>query len=94
MKAWIYLLVGAALEVVGDFYLKKQNLPVGLGVYFLGSCFWAFSLKELELSRGIVLFTIINLLLVVGIGVGYFGETLSIKQMIGIGLALGSIILV
>lgn len=91
---WTLILIGAALEVAGDFFLKKQQLGLGLGIYFLGSCFWAMSLKETELSRAIVLFTVVNLLLVVGIGVGHFNETLSLKQIVGVGFALASLILI
>lgn len=94
MKIWILILLGAVLEVAGDFLLKKQQIAWGLVIYFLGSCFWALTLRETELSRAIVLFTVINLLLVVGIGVGHFNETLSPKQMLGVGCALISLILI
>ncbi len=94
MKMWVLILLGAALEVAGDVFLKKQQWALGLAIYFLGSCFWALSLKETELSRAIVLFTVVNLLMVVGIGVGYFDETLSVKQIIGVVFALRSLILI
>ena len=81
-------------EVFGDYYLKKQQFSLGLFIYFLGSCFWALSLKEVELSKGIVVFTVVNLLLVVGVGVVQFGESLSSKQLLGVGFALLSLILV
>lgn len=94
MKFWFVVLLGAALEVVGDVYLKKQQFALGLFIYFLGSCFWAMSLKEVDLSKGIVVFTVVNLLLVVAVGVFQFNEILTPKQMLGVGFALLSLILV
>lgn len=94
MKFWTLILVGAVLEVLGDVFLKKQQLAFGLSIYFLGSCFWALSLKEADLSKSIVIFTVVNLLLVVGIGIVMFHESLTTKQWLGVGFALLSLILV
>jgi len=94
MKFWILIIGGSLLEVVGDFFLKKENFSLGLAIYFLGSYFWAICLKESELSRSIVLFTIVNLLAAIGIGILYFQETLTLKQWIGVGCAIASILLI
>ncbi|MEY4616340.1 MAG: hypothetical protein RJB66_1300 [Pseudomonadota bacterium] len=94
MRFWTLVLLGALLEVVGDVFLKKQQLGLGLGIYFLGSCFWAMTLKESDLSKSIIVFTVVNLLLVVAVGVIKFNEVLTVKQMIGVGFALVSLILI
>jgi drug/metabolite transporter (DMT)-like permease len=94
VKMWILLIIGAVLEVAGDIFLKKQQLAAGLGIYFLGSCFWAWSLRETTLSKAIVLFTVLNLLLVVAVGVWHFQEVVTFKQWVGIGFALCAVILI
>lgn len=94
MTLWIFIVLGAILEVVGDFFLKKQQWALGLGLYFIGSGFWALSLKETELSRAIVLFTVVNLLLAVAIGIFYFDEILTVQQMLGVLMAVGALVLI
>ena len=97
----ILTLIAVALEVVGDFSFKKWALEsrwpiliIGLTIYFIGTIFWAYSLKFEFLSRGIVVFTLLNLFLTVLVGVLYFKEELSLTHEIGIILAIISIILI
>lgn len=100
----IFLLLiaaGALLEVLGDVAFRywalsnKMTLMVaGLAIYFAGSIFWAYSLWYESLSKAVVVFTLSNLLLAVGIGLIVFNETLTPKQMAGIGLAILAIVLI
>jgi drug/metabolite transporter (DMT)-like permease len=97
----ILTLIAVSLEVVGDFSFKKWAiesrwpiLVIGLAIYFIGTIFWAYSLKFEFLSRGIVIFTLLNLFLSVLVGVLYFKEELTLTQEIGIILAIISIILI
>lgn len=96
----ILTLIAVALEVVGDFSFKKWSiesrwpiLAMGLVIYFIGTIFWAYSLKFEFLSKGIVVFTLLNLFLTVLVGVLYFKEELTVTHEIGIILAIISIIL-
>ncbi len=96
----ILLLTGAVLDTVADIFLKKWALEnktillgIGLLIYFIGTVFWAFSLQHGELSRGIVIFTLLNLILVLLAGVLLFHEELSLLQKAGIVLGLVSIVL-
>ena len=93
--------LAVAFEVAGDVFFKKwavesKNalLYVGLFVYFIGSVFWAVSLKYEHLSKAISVFTVLNLIIVVLVGVLYFKEDLSFINRIGIGLGVLSIILI
>jgi small multidrug resistance pump len=95
------IILAVALEIGGDVLFKKWSLAgsnsmlyIGLGVYFLGSIFWAVSLKYEQLSKAISVFTILNLVVVALVGVLYFKEDLSLLNKLGIALGVLSIILV
>lgn len=89
------------LEVIGDVFFKKwalenknQLLILGLIIYFIGTFFWAISLKYEFLSKAISVFTILNLIIIVLVGLIYFKEGLSLINKIGIGLGILSVILI
>jgi spermidine export protein MdtJ len=93
--------LAVAFEVAGDIFFKKWSLEgrnillaLGLFVYFIGTVFWAVSLKYEYLSKAISVFMVLNILIVVLVGVIYFKENLSLVNKIGIGLAVLSIILI
>jgi multidrug transporter EmrE-like cation transporter len=93
--------VAVALEVVGDVFLKKWAIQskdillwLGLLIYMVGSIFWIISLKFETLSKAISIFTILNLIVVVLVGVMYFKEDLSVTNKIGIALGVLSILLI
>jgi len=95
----IALAVG--LEVVGDIFFKKwaidnKNILIyaGLLIYFIGTIFWAISLKYQQLSKAVSVFTVLNLIIIVLVGVLYFKEDLSLINKVGIGLGILSVILI
>lgn len=95
------IILAVAFEVVGDIFFKKWSIDsknillyVGLLIYFIGTIFWAISLKYEYLSKAISVFTVLNLIVVVLVGVLYFKEDLSFVNKIGIGLGILSIILI
>jgi multidrug transporter EmrE-like cation transporter len=97
---WIFIVLAVALEVFGDVFFKKWSLEdknillyIGLITYFLGSIFWAVSLKYEYLSKAISTFTILNLIIVALVGFLYFKEDLSLINKLGIVLGIFSIIL-
>ncbi|HRZ85522.1 MAG TPA: SMR family transporter [Candidatus Paceibacterota bacterium] len=103
IKIIFFLLIGIAvlLEVIGDIFFKKWSinnriilLIAGLLIYFVGTAFWAISLKYEYLSKAISIFTILNLIIVVLVGVIYFKEDLSLINRIGIGLGVLSVFLI
>jgi len=98
-----FALIGLAvlLEVVGDILFKKwaiENrtilLVFGLLIYFIGTVFWAISLKYEYLSKAISVFTILNLIIIVLAGVLIFKENLSLINKIGIVIGIISVILI
>lgn len=95
----IALAVG--LEVFADIFFKKWSLEnkqvvlyLGLVFYFVGTVFWAISLKYEYLSKAVSVFTIINLIAVVLVGIIYFKEDLSLINKVGILLGIISIALI
>jgi len=102
-KILFFGLVGLAvfIEVAADIFLKRwamENqfllLAIGLGIYFVGTIFWALSLKHEYLSKAGAIFTILNLILVVLAGMIFFKEKLSLAQEIGIILGIISIAMI
>jgi multidrug transporter EmrE-like cation transporter len=98
---FVFVILAVALEVIGDILFKKWAiekrdllLAVGLVLYFIGTFFWAFSLRYEYLAKAISVFTILNLIIVVLVGVLMFKEDLSLINKIGIGLGILAIILV
>lgn len=101
---WIFfglIAVAVAFEIVADVLFRKwasENklvlLAAGLGLYFIGTLFWAFSLKHETLSKSIVVFTLFNLIAGVAIGLIYFKEELTILQKAGIGFGFLSVALI
>lgn len=92
--------LAVAFEVVADVLFKKwamENrgvlLAIGLALYFIGTVFWAISLRTTGLSRAVTVFTVVNLLAVVIAGVLIFGEQLTTMQKVGVGLGVLSVLL-
>jgi len=93
MIFWLSLLFGTFFEVIGDIFFKKNFLWWGMFFYTTGTFFWAYSLRFGDLSKSIVIFSILNLVLAVFAGVYFFHENLSWVQWLGVGFGFVSIIL-
>ncbi|PIN94416.1 hypothetical protein COU53_03620 [Candidatus Pacearchaeota archaeon CG10_big_fil_rev_8_21_14_0_10_30_48] len=98
---FLLIILAVALEVIGDIFFKKWAIDnknillyLGLSIYLIGTIFWAISLKYEYLSKAISIFTILNLIVVVLVGVIYFKENLSLINKIGMGLGILSVILI
>jgi len=60
--------LAVALEIIADILFKKWAIEnknilfiIGLIIYFIGTIFWAVSLKYEFLSKAVSIFTILNL---------------------------------
>ena len=103
MNRWFYILVIIAVifEVIADILFKywtinTKNLLLvgGVILYSIGTVIWAFSLKYEYLSKAITIFTILNLVVVVLVGLIVFKEDLSLINKLGILLGIISVILI
>ena len=90
---WLNLILGTILEVVGDIFFKKHWLWWGMFFYTAGTFFWAYALRMGELSKLIVIFSVLNLVLAVLAGLFIFNEHLTTTQWVGVGLGLVSVVL-
>ena len=97
----LLILLAVALEVIGDILFKKWSienknmlLVTGLLIYFIGTAFWAISLKYEYLSKAITAFTVLNLVIITLVGFVIFKEDLSLINKIGIAVGVISVILV
>ncbi len=95
------IFLAVLLEIFADVFFKKWAIEsknvllfIGLGLYFVGTIFWAVSLRYDFLSKAISIFTLLNLIAVALVGVLYFKEDLSIFNKIGIVLGIVSVILI
>lgn len=103
MRNLFLLLVGGAvvLEAIADVLFKRwslENRPflllLGLAIYFIGTVAWAYSLKHEQLSKAIIVFTVLNVILVLIAGIVLFDEQLSFANKVGVLLGIVSVVLV
>ncbi len=94
------VIVVAILEIVGDILFKEwtikhQNLLLVLGVisYTVATLVWALSLQYQDLSKAIVIFAVLTLVVGVFVGVFIYKEELTTLNIAGVILGLLSIIL-
>lgn len=107
MRSVIFVLIGGALlsllSVVGDFFLKlagngkkfmePRYFLVGLAIYIIGAFGWFYFMKNAKLVTLNTIFTSIVILGITGMGAFYFKEPLNIYEIIGVFLAITSVIL-
>lgn len=95
----VILVVSVILEVIGDILLKqwtlnKRSIFAGIFTYALGSFGWVILLKKYDLSKGLVVFTMMNLIFGIVAGVYFFKEELAYKDYVGILLAMIAIFII
>ncbi|MEI7480104.1 MAG: SMR family transporter [bacterium] len=97
---FIYLVTAVAfLEVIGDILFKEWSihnknymLVLGILAYTAATLFWAFSLKYQSLSKAMVIFAVLTLIVGILVGVFFYKEELSALNIVGIVIGLTSII--
>lgn len=97
---FILILIAVVFEAGGDVLFKLSHMKdktifliAGVVLYTIGTIIWALSLKYEFLSKAIAIFTIINLIAVICVGVFFFKEDMSIFSKIGIGLGVVAVAL-
>jgi multidrug transporter EmrE-like cation transporter len=102
-RAYIVAAVMSAVGIVGDYFLKKaSNEPnplttrtflIGLVLYASTAFAWVFVMRQLKLATIGVIYSVCMILLLTGMGVFLFDESLNRYEVAGIALAIGSILL-
>jgi multidrug transporter EmrE-like cation transporter len=97
----ILVIFAVSFEIVADIMFKKwatenKNLLIvgGLCIYLVGTIIWAFSMRYNLFSKAVSIFSILNFVAAVLVGVFFFKEDLSLINKIGIALGLVSIVLI
>ena len=102
MKYFFILLVivVSILEVAGDILFKEWTLKnnkyfliLGIIAYLVATTFWAFSLKFQNLSKAVVIFGVLTVIIGVLVGVFLYKEPLTTLNIIGVILGLAAIFL-
>ena len=95
-----FIFFAVVFETIADVFFKfshLQNKPIylwiGVVLYTIGTIGWAFSLRYEYLSKAISIFTILNLIAVILVGIIFFKEDVSLVNKLGIGLGILSVIL-
>ena len=101
--ALVVTLAFSLVGVAGDYFLKlasahenvlkTQAFYVGFCLYASTAFGWVFVMKHLKLATISVVYSVSMVLLLTGIGVAVFGETLSSSEITGLILAIASLIL-
>jgi len=93
----------SAVGVVGDYFLKlasaeKDSLRsmwfyIGFAIYSSTAFGWVFVMKHLKLGTIGVVYSVSMILLLVGMGVVIFRETLNYYEIAGLVMAIASLVL-
>jgi len=101
--AMLVTLAFSVIGVVGDYFLKlasAREQPLRTSLFYLGFALyastafgWVFVMKHLKLATISVLYSVSLVLLLTAIGVVLFHESLNYFEVIGIVLAVISLVL-
>jgi drug/metabolite transporter (DMT)-like permease len=105
-KAILAVMISVLLSAIGalaDYFLKLASgemqivfnkwFAIALVVYSSTAFGWVFVMKSMKLASVGVVYSICMVLFLTFMGVAFFKERLSYQEVIGIGLALASLIL-
>jgi small multidrug resistance pump len=91
------------LGVLGDYFLKVASLAdrpfrtaafyIGFAVYGSTAFGWLFAMRHLKLATISAIYSVSIVLLLTGLGVLVFNERLRPTEVLGIALALASLVL-
>jgi drug/metabolite transporter (DMT)-like permease len=89
--------------IIGDYFLKRASgkerplvthwFLVGLALYASTAFAWVFVMRHLKLATIGVIYSVCMILLLTGMGVFLFGESLNRYEVAGIVLAIAAILL-
>ncbi len=101
--AVVAAVVMSAVGIAGDYFLKRASerdrplatadFLVGLVLYASTAFAWVFVMRHLKLATIGVIYSVSMVLLLAGMGVLFFGESLSRSEVAGIALAIASLVL-
>lgn len=103
MHPLLFLAFIVLSTLVADYLLKLASARprpflgpeflMGAAIYALSAFGWVLAMRRLTLASIGVYYSMLTLLLLAAMGVLFFGERLSAREVVGIGLACASIAL-
>lgn len=105
MSLRLILMVAAlvATTIVADYFLKLASergrwatsapFVIGVAIYGASAVGWVLAMQEMNLATIAVIYSALTLLMLAGLGVVVFGELLSLREGLGLALALVSLLL-
>ncbi|WP_444464326.1 hypothetical protein [Rhodobacter capsulatus] len=103
MRSYLILAGIVILTIVGDYALKCAALrgwpqaavwlAGGAALYAATAVGWMWLMQSHNLAQIAVLYSTATILLLTGLGVVVFGETLSMRQIAGLGAAILAVVL-
>jgi small multidrug resistance pump len=101
--AYVVAAVMSGVGIFGDYFLKRasgeqtplqtRHFAVGLALYASTAFAWVFVMRHLKLATIGVIYSVCMILLLTGMGVFLFGESLSRIEVAGIVLAVAAVVL-
>lgn len=95
-----WLIFGVLVEVVGALVLlqaarssKVLWVVLGAVLYASSAILWVQALRQMELYRGLILFTVLNVLIGVLAAILFFDEQPDLQGILGVVLGLLSVLL-
>ena len=98
-----FALLTAAFVIAGDYFIKlaadagstliSVYFAIGAVLYLGSAAMWYGSMRQITLAQAGVAYSMLTLLAVCALGIFVFGERLQAKEVVGIGCALLSMVL-
>lgn len=99
MKPLSWLFLGGIAYTIGDIVLKKWAVTddklfyiIGMVFYMSGMVILANSFKTVNIASASAMITIFNIITLALVSVFVYGEPLSMRQYVGIAMAIGAIL--
>ncbi len=103
MRSYMILAGIVAFTILGDFALKYASMKTtplanswfvgGAILYGATALGWVLLMQSHNLAQIAVLYSSATILALTGVGYTFFGETISLKQLLGLSAALLSVFL-
>ena len=100
---YIFCLLTALVVISGDFVLKlaadkglhtlSGYVFVGCAIYAFSAIMWFYAMQHVSLAQAGVAYSMLTLLALCAIGAFWFNEPIGLREMLGIGCAILSMIL-
>lgn len=103
MNAYVFITLIVLVTLVGDYFLKvsadqensfsRYEFWVATALYALTAAGWMLAMKTMTLANIGVYYSMLTIVLLTGLGVFVFKESISTREVLGLTLAMGAMAL-